>query len=143
MAFGDVLTAERIQDIADHAQVPFGTGAADVNSVPVTSWAFLSQVASTSKSCLTAVSRVLVLLAILGRRACHAGTGAYCKARAKLSEAFLRCLACTVGCQVEDQAAESWRWHRHRVLLLDGSTRSMPDTPANQRAYYHGIQVAH
>src|SRR5205823_3933911 len=54
-------------------QIPFGTGEADVYSVPVTLWAFLSQVASASKSCLTAVSRVLVLLAILGRRPCHAG----------------------------------------------------------------------
>jgi Transposase DDE domain len=135
LSFRDVLTPERIQEIAGQEQVAFGTGDADVYSVPVTLWAFLSQVASTSKSCVTAVSRVLVLFAILGRRPCNAGSGAYCKARAKLSEAFLQRLACTVGCQVEDQALAAWRWHRHRVLLLDGSTLSMPDTPANQRAY--------
>ena len=135
LSFRDVLTEERIQEVAAQEQVAFGTGATDVYSVPVTLWAFLSQVASTSKSCVTAVSRVLVLLAILGRRPCNAGSGAYCKARTKLSESFLRRLACAVGCQVEDQAAESWRWHHHRVLLLDGSTLSMPDTPANQQAY--------
>jgi hypothetical protein len=135
LSFGDVLTEERIQEVAAQEHVSFGTGDTDVYSVPVTLWAFLSQVASTSKSCVTAVSRVLVLLAILGRRPCHAGSGAYCKARAKLSESFLRRLACAIGCEVEDQAAESWRWHRHRVLLLDGSTLSMPDTPANQRVY--------
>ena len=134
LSFRDVLTEERIQQVATQEQVSFGTGAADVYSVPVTLWAFLSQVASTSKSCVTAVSRVLVLLTILGRRACNAGSGAYCKARAKLSESFLRRLACAIGCAVEDQAAESWRWHHLRVLLLDGSTLSMPDTPANQRA---------
>src|SRR5271154_6396498 len=87
LAFRDVLTAERIQQVAAEEHVSFGTGDDDVFSVPVTLWALLSQVASTSKSCLSAVARVLVLLTVLGRRACHAGTGAYCKARAKLSEA--------------------------------------------------------
>ena len=135
LSFSNVLTAERIQEVAAQEHVSFGTGDADIYSVPVTLWAFLSQAASTSKSCLSAVSRVLVLLTLLGRRPCHAGSGAYCKARAKLSEAFLQRLACEVGCQVEDQAAAAWRWRRHRVVLVDGSTLSMPDTPANQQAY--------
>jgi hypothetical protein len=135
LPFRDVLTAERIQEVAAQEQVLFGTGATDVYSVPVTLWAFLSQVASASKSCLSAVSRVLVLLTVLGRPPCSAGTGAYCKARAKLPERFLQRLACTVGCELEDQAPDAWRWHRRRVQLLDGSTLSMPDTPANQNAY--------
>jgi hypothetical protein len=135
LSFGDALTVERIQEVAAQERVSFGTADTDVFSVPVTLWALLSQVASSSKSCLSAVSRVMVLLAMLGRRPCHAGTGAYCKARAKLSEAFLRRLACEVGSQLEDQAPESWRWRRHRVVLVDGSTLSMPDTPANQKAY--------
>jgi hypothetical protein len=135
LSFRDVLTAERIQEIAAQEQVSFGTGDTDVYSVPVTLWAFLSQVASASKSCVTAVARVLVLLNTLGRRACHAGSGAYCKARAKLSEAFLQRLACEVGCQLEDEASDGWRWHRHRVVLVDGATLSMPDTLANQQVY--------
>jgi hypothetical protein len=135
LSFRDALTAERIQEIAAQEQVSFGTGDTDVYSVPVTLWAFLSQVASASKSCVTAVARVLVLLNTLGRQACHAGSGAYCKARAKLSEAFLQRLACEVGCQLEDEAPDCWRWHRHRVVLVDGATLSMPDTLANQQVY--------
>jgi hypothetical protein len=135
LSFRDVLTAEQIQEVAAQEQVSFGTGDTDVYSVPVTLWAFLSQVASSSKSCLAAVARVMVLLTILGRQPCDAGSGAYCKARAKLPERFLQRLACAVGCAVEDQALDAWRWHCRRVLLLDGATLSMPDTPANQNAY--------
>jgi Transposase DDE domain len=135
LPFQEVLTAERIQEIATEERVSFGTAQTDVYSVPVTLWAFLGQVASGSKSCLSAVARVMVLLATLGRPPCGAGTGAYCKARAKLPERFLQRLACSVGTELEDRVPEAWRWHRRRVLLLDGSTLSMPDTEANQQAY--------
>jgi len=135
LPFRGILTAERIQQIASQEGVSFGTGATDVYSVPVTLWAFLSQTVSSSKSCLAAVARVLVLLGVLGRQPCNAGTGAYCKARAKLSEGFLHRMASVVGSELEDQVPDAWRWHHRRVLLLDGSTLSMPDTPANQEAY--------
>ena len=135
LPFSDVLTAERIQQIASQEQVSFGNGDTDVYSTPVTLWAFLSQTVSSSKSCLAAVARVMVLLGVLGRQPCNAGTGAYCKARAKLSERFLQRLVGTVGSELEDQVPDAWRWHCRRVLLLDGSTLSMPDTPANQEVY--------
>jgi hypothetical protein len=135
LSFQDILTAERIEVIAAQENVSFGTADTDVYTVPVTLWAFLSQVASSSKSCVCAVSRVMLLLTLLGRRPCNAGSGAYCKARAKLPEAFLRRLTCEVGRQLEDQAPNAWRWRRRRVILVDGSTLSMPDTAANQRAY--------
>jgi hypothetical protein len=135
LPFRDVLTATQIEQTAAAENVAFGTGADEVYSVPITLWAFIAQVVSDQKSCLAAVARVLVLLTILGRKPCHAGTGAYCKARAKLSERFLQRLACDVGRQLEEQAPDCWRWHGHRVVLVDGSTLSMPDTAANQQAY--------
>jgi len=135
LPFREVLTAALIEQAAAAEQVAFGGGADEVYSVPLTLWAFVAQVLSDQKSCVAAVARVLVLLAALGRPACHAGTGAYCKARAKLSEAFLRRLACTVGRQLEAETPTAWRWHGHAVKLVDGSTLSMPDTPANQAAY--------
>lgn len=135
LSFREVLTAQWIEQIAAEEQVCFGTTAASVYSVPVTLWAFLSQVAAPAKACVAAVSRVLLLLAVLGRPPCHAGSGAYCKARAKLPERFLSRLACAVGCQLEDQAPTAWRWHGHRVVMVDGSTLSMPDTQANQAVY--------
>lgn len=133
--FRAVLTAEQIEQTARQQHLSFGTGAGDIFSVPLTLWAFVTQVVSESKSCLAAVARVLVWLTAVGRQVCDAGTGAYCKARAKLTELFLRCLACDVGRQLEEQALDAWRWHGKRVVLVDGSTLSMPDTEANQEAY--------
>lgn len=135
LPFRDVLTTAQIEQAAAAENVSFGTGADDSYSVPITLWAFITQVLADQKSCVAAVARVLVLLTILGRKPCDAGTGAYCKARAKLPERFLQRLACDVGRQLEDETPDAWRWHGHRVLLVDGSTLSMPDTPANQQAY--------
>jgi putative transposase len=101
----------------------------------VTLWAFLAQCLSASKSCVSAVARVLVLRVALGLPPCGAGSGAYCKARAKLPEGLLRRLTLQVGAAVEGQAPDAWRWHGRRVLLADGAELSMPDTPANQQAY--------
>jgi putative transposase len=135
LPFCDVLTTTQIEQTAAEENVTFGTGATDTYSVEVTLWAFIAQVLSEQKSCVAAVARVLVLLAILGREPCNAGTGAYCKARAKFTERFLQRLACDEGRQLEDASPHAWRWHGHRALLVDGSTASMPDTPENQQAY--------
>jgi Transposase DDE domain len=135
LPFRDVLTEAQIEAAAAADNVSFGTDADEVYSVPLTLWAFISQVVSDQKSCVAAVARVLVLLTALGRAPCGAGTGAYCKARAKLPEKFLQRLVCDVGRQLEDETPHAWRWHGHRVSLVDGSTLSMPDTPENQAVY--------
>src|SRR5437588_1299148 len=58
---------------------------------------------------------------------------AYCQARARLPLAFFRQLQRAVtGHHRPDPAA---RWHGHRVYLIDGSSFSMPDTPALQEAF--------
>jgi len=36
---------------------------------------------------------------------------------------------------VDEEAPAEWRWLAHRVLDVDGSTLTMPDTPANQAEY--------
>src|SRR5262249_31612500 len=82
-----------------------------------------------------AVARILVLRVALGLPPCGAGSGAYCKARAKLPAALLRRLALQVGMATERLAPDAWRWKGRRVLLADGCELSMPDTPANQQAY--------
>ena len=133
--FRDVLTEEQIERTAQQQQLSFGTGTQDIYTLPLTLWLFVTQVVSEAKSCLAAVARLLAWLTKVGRAVCDAGTGAYCKARAKLTELFLQTLACDVGRQLEDQALDGWRWRRRRVVLVDGSTLSLPDTRANQAVY--------
>jgi hypothetical protein len=133
--FHEALPDAQIQQVADDNDIHFGAGAEDVYTPAMTLWAFLAQVLSGSKSCVAAVARVLVLRTALGLPACSANTGAYCKARAKLPERFLRSLTYAVGEAVEDQAPDNWRWLGHRTLLADGFEVTLPDTPENQRAY--------
>ena len=135
LPFASVLTEEQIQQAAVAEGVCFGNGSNDVYTPAVTLWAFIGQMIGGRRSCLAAVARILVLLHALGRRPCSAATGAYCKARAKLPEKFLRRLTCQVGAELEDQAPTHWRWHNRRVLLADGMEVTLADTPENQAAY--------
>jgi hypothetical protein len=135
LPFQDVLTAERIEQLATEEGLDFGTGPEDVYSVPVTLWAFLAQVLSPGKACVAAVARVLVLRVALGWPPCAAGTGAYGKARAKLTVPFLRRLTSETAQHVERAAPAEWCWKGRHVFLADGATVSMPDTPSNQAAF--------
>jgi hypothetical protein len=107
LPFADVLTEQDIQNACDAEDVCFGGSDGDVYTPAVTLWAFLAQCLSASKSCVAAVARVLVLRFALGLPPCAAGTGAYCKARAKLPETLLRRLTLQVGAAVEEQAPDS------------------------------------
>ncbi len=77
-----------------------------------------------------------------GQAACSALTGAYCQARMRLPEAFFAEAARGVGRSLEGKVTSEWLWKRRRVLIYDGSTVSMPDTPENQQAYPQPPQQA-
>jgi len=103
---------------------------------PVTTlWVFLSQILDPDHSCRQAVARFLAWLLARGRPACSANTGAYCSARQRLPETTLPHLTRQTGSRLEQSSPRAWRWHQRRTRLVDGSTASMPDTIANQKAY--------
>lgn len=138
--FLDALPEQRLQQLAEQEGLSFGNHANSIYNPAVTTWTFLLQVSSATKCCVAAVARLAVLMTVLQRPVPSAHTGAYCKARAKLPLTFLRRAACALAAEVEDQAPEHWRWHRHRVILVDGSSTQLPDTPANQAAYPQSSQ---
>ena len=43
--------------------------------------------------------------------------------------------ACAVGRNLDARTERDWLWKGRRVYLFDGTTVTMPDTPANQAAY--------
>ena len=135
LPFASVLTEEQIQRAAVEEGVAFGSGPNVIYTPAIVLWAFVGQVLSGRGCCVAAVTRVIVLLAAMGRPPCSSATGAYCKARAKLPEKFLKRLTYQVGTELEDQAPAAWRWHNRRAVLVDGTTCTLPDTPENQRAY--------
>ena len=134
------LPEEQISRAFAAEGVEFG-GAADEQSdviytPAVTLWAFLSQMlhAAEQRSCLAAVARVAVLWLALGKRICANNSGAYCRARAKLTEGVLQRLLRETAAEGE-ALADEWRWCGRRVLAGDGTTLSMPDTAALQKSY--------
>lgn len=137
LPFAQALPEETIQQAFDDEGVSFGQGEGDVYTPALTLWAFLSQVLfkDEQRSCLAAVARVIVLLVALEKRPCSDDSGAYCRARAKLPVAIIRRLAVQVADGCEQQVPDKWLWKGRHVHLVDGSTISMPDTPANQAEY--------
>jgi hypothetical protein len=129
--FAGCLSEERLQKLADKHNLAFGT----IFTLPVTLWALLTQCLSASKSCVSAVARVMVLRISLGLEPCSENTGAYCKARDKLPIPFLRELTYEVADEAEDRAPPSWLWKGRHVHIADGTTLSGPDTPENQAEY--------
>lgn len=135
LPFASALTEDDFKRVALAERVNFGKQDDDVYTPAVTLWAFIGQVLSGHKSCVAAVARIIVLRLAMGLAPCSAATGAYCKARAKLPEPFLRRLTYQVGREIEDQALTNWRWHNRRVMNVDGTTSTMPDSLANQAEY--------
>ena len=57
---------------------------------------------------------------------------AYCQARSRLPLRVITALASRVGQSLQEATQTTGLWHGHRVILVDGSGFSMPDTPALQ-----------
>jgi len=101
----------------------------------VTLWTFLSQVLDADHSCRKAVSSLTAFLISQGQPAASPDTSNYCKARKRLPLSFIIRLVRKVGELLEGNASSAWLWKGRSVHMVDGSTASMPDTPANQQAY--------
>src|SRR5262249_42588252 len=101
----------------------------------VTLWVFLGQVLSTDHSCRAAVARLIAHRVSQGLPACSSETGAYCQARKRLPLSFFAAVARRVGQALDARVERRWLWKGRRVLLFDGSSVAMPDTPANRKEY--------
>ena len=132
MPFSDVLSAESIERVLDEV----GGFFRERIFTPVTTlWVLLSQVTSDDGSCRDAVFRLLAFLARRGEKPCAPRTGSYCKARKRLPEQVLSRLTQETAAKMSVQAPAEWHWKGREVKVVDGTMLSMPDTPANQKAY--------
>jgi hypothetical protein len=132
LPFAELLEARQVQQALRDENVRFRDR---LFSPLITLWVFLSQVLDPDHSCRQAVARLLAYRAAKGCSACSSDTGAYCKARRRLPEGLLARLTRSTGQQLQDQAPPGWRWRGRTVKVVDGTTVSMPDTPANRRAF--------
>jgi hypothetical protein len=132
LPFADVLDAR----LVERTLTEFGAVGRDSTYTPaVTLSLFVGQAIDPDPSLRRAVARLLEQRRSRGLPACSLNTGGYCVARQHLPEAVLKDLACTVGTNVLNDALPRWNWRGRDVKIADGSTLSMPDTPANQAVY--------
>jgi hypothetical protein len=96
---------------------------------------FLSQILNDDHSCRAAVARLLAWRCAEGKSSCSPDTGAYCKARLRLPEALLSRLVRDTADRFQGHAPKTWLFHGRAVILVDGTTVSMPDTPESQAVY--------
>jgi len=135
LPFCEVLSAEMIERAFADRHALFAQDG--LFSTPIVLWAFLAQMLQDGKraACASAVADIATYMLQTGGPLPSGDTGDYCRARAKLDLGALQRLVRESGDQLERQAKPQWLWHGRHVKLVDGFTFTMPDTPANQRAY--------
>ena len=96
---------------------------------------FLAQALRADRSCQRAVNDAAIKRMAGGLPGCSTHTGAYCRARQRLPVELVSALVRQSGQLMAGTALDAWHWQGRPVRLVDGTTVSMPDTPANQAAY--------
>jgi hypothetical protein len=132
LPFSDVLVPELVNEILQQLQT---TVRERIYTPFITLCVFLWQVLSEDHSCREAVARLMAFRIANGRRPCSPDTNPYCRARKRLPEQLFQLLVQKVGRWLQQSVPEVWLFHGRCVKSVDGSTVSMPDTPANQKAY--------
>lgn len=96
---------------------------------------FLAQTLHEDASCRSAVARICAERLARGMPPCAAHNASFCKAREKLPLALLETLSRSCAKSLDLMTPKSWTWHDRTVKIIDGTTVSCPDTPANRAAF--------
>lgn len=99
-----------------------------------TFWAFFTQVLDADGGCQEVVRKVQAFAAVRAMPLPSASTSAYCQARSKLSGDGLKRILKHTSERLQ-QRGRLGRWKSRRVVVVDGTGVSMPDTPDNQKAW--------
>ena len=99
-----------------------------------TFWAFFSQVLDADGGCQEVVRKIQALAASRSLPSPSASTSAYCQARAKLQVSDLESILSQTANSLHEQGRTE-RWKDRRVVVVDGTGLSMPDTAENQAVW--------
>ena len=139
LPFADILTEASIQEVLNEHGVTFRDR---VFSPVTTIWGFLSQVLSEDHSCRDTVLRIIAHRAANGITVCSPNTASYCTAQSRIPTSVLSILATRTAEELHTSIGDRWKWNGRSVFILDGSSVSMPDTPANRAMYPQPPQQA-
>lgn len=146
MPFGSLISDERIAEIFAEEEVDFGQSDDAVYTPAITLWGLLSQVffKEEQRSCLAAVVRIAALWLALGRQVDSTNTGAYCRARKKISHNVLRRISREIATRAAKRADQlladagigpASNYGGGRFIMVDGFTVTAADTEKNQAEY--------
>jgi hypothetical protein len=96
-----------------------------------TFWAFFSQVLDADGGCQEVVRKLQAFAALKSTVLPSSSTAAYCQARKKLDLPSLEAILRYTATQLQGRPDHK-RLKGRRVVVVDGTGVSMPDTPANQ-----------
>lgn len=99
-----------------------------------TFWAFMGQMFSEDGSCQEVVQKLKAYAALRGLELPSSNTASYCNARSKLPLEDIQSVHEHVAASMEQIGAGD-TWHGHRVVVVDGTGVSMPDTQSNQEVW--------
>lgn len=99
-----------------------------------TFWAFLSQVLDADGGCKEVIRKLQSYASIKGVKIPSSSTSSYCTARKKLDIHLLSDILNHTAEQL-DCLPETERLNNRRVIVVDGTGVSMPDTPKNQAVW--------
>lgn len=126
--FGDILPPQVLAGIDPTCrQRQFG-------HVPML-WAWTAQILDGNESCSRGLGYIQSWSAARGIPVPTGGTGAFCRARSRMSEDFICECARRVGDALEGAVRDEDRWHGFTLKAIDGSSVKLMDTPENQEAF--------
>lgn len=114
---------------------PVGSFYERVFTPPRLFWLFLAQVLSSDRSCREAVQMAQAWIAVEQGDLVCTSTSAYCQGRQRLPTDWLSKLSNGILEQLASTLAGQYTWFGFRVKVVDGTTVSLADTPANQKPY--------
>ena len=125
------------QLIPSHRLKPTESGALSrrrIFSKENTFWAFFSQILDNDGSCQAVVRKLQSYIALTSGSVPVSSTSAYCQARQKLPLSELEQVLQSTVNQLQPKPDRAFLQGR-RVIVVDGTGLSMPDTPDNQQQW--------
>ena len=126
----------KIQSILDEILIEDGVKRRDRIYTPqVTLSLFVQQVLTKDSGCKEMVTLLNKQRKTQRLSEVSTNTTSYCQARLRLPLELIRKLMRETAELATSKLPSDWRWHQHRVFLVDGLVVSAPDTPENQEKY--------
>ena len=152
LPLAEVINSDQWQAVFDEYQIDFGNEPDATYTPALTLWAMISQAffKAEMRSCLAAVARISAWWAVRGRVVSETNTGAYCRARAKITWRAVRDICCQIARSAESVFDDTHNEYEKphgvvdqvrevptsgAILLVDGFTITAADTPDNQAEF--------